>query len=259
MVVYTKFGHDEVKKVFIDVEPDIIPHGTNNKDFYKLDTPKREIKAKLYPNKEDFLDSFIVLSAQRNQPRKRVDLTISGFSLFAKDKPENIKLYLHMGLKDVGWDIQKLAIRYGIEHRLIVTGRVLNIQQVSEEKLNQIYNGTDVGLNTGIGEGWGLVNSEHASTGAPQVVPDHSACKELYHDCGILIPTSYTQINNDTLTESRIVTPEDVAQSLEKIYSDKDLYNELSEKSLKKFTDEKLSWKYIVKNYWIPLFKDTFK
>lgn len=259
MVVYTGFGQEEVKKVFINIEPDIIPHGVDSKTFYKINESKKDLKSKLYPNRDDFLDSFIVLNANRNQPRKRIDLTIKGFSLFAKNKPENVKLYLHMGLKDVGWDIQKLCIRYGIENRLVVTGRTLNIQQVSEEKLNHIYNATDVGLNTSIGEGWGLVNHEHAITGAPQVVPNHSSLVELYNDCGILIPTSSELTNSDTLTESKIVSPEDVAISLEKIYTNKSLYNELSEKSIKKFSDEKLTWNYITKNYWIPLLKDTFK
>lgn len=255
-VVYTNFAYKQSKEVYAG-DIDVIPHGVDNNIFFKIDKPKSEIKASLYPNREDFLDSFIVLNANRNQPRKRIDLTVEGFSLFAKDKPENVKIYLHMGLKDVGWDIIKLTEKFGVHSRLIVTGRNPIIQQVPEEKLNIIYNATDVGINTSIGEGWALVNHEHASTGAPQVVADHSSLRELYKDCGLLIPTSSHQTNAETLTKSYVVKPEDVAVRLEEIYVDRELYKDLSDKTIKKFSDENFTWKYIVDNYWKKIFKET--
>ena len=257
LVVYTNFGYRQVRKAYAGIEPDVIPHGVDLNTFFKINAPKSEIKAKMFPNKDDFLDSFIILNANRNQPRKRIDITVKGFQLFARNKPENVKLYLHMGLKDMGWDLVKLTERLKIHDRLIITSRTPMIQQVPEDKLNLIYNACDVGLNTSIGEGWGLVNHEHAVTGAPQIVADHSANSELYKDCGILIPPKFTQINAETLTTSKIITPENVAKALEKLYYNKELYGELSRKSQERFASKQFSWEYIVENYWKKLFREV--
>jgi len=256
--VYTKFGYTEVKRSVPDLEPVIIPHGVDKKSFYKLDLEKRDIKSRIYPNSEDFLDSFVVLNANRNQPRKRIDMTLLGFKYFAEDKPENVKLYCHMGVKDMGWDIFKLAIRLGLEKRLIVSNNSRNTQTVTLDRLNLIYNATEVGLNTSLGEGWSLTNMEHAVTGAVQVVPEHSALVELYKDCGIFIPIDRWEINSDVLTIGGLVDATAVADKLEMLYQNKELLEELSLKSLKKFASEEYSWDYIVKKYWLDVLKEAY-
>ena len=53
--------------------------------------------------------------------------------------------------------------------------------------LNTIYNCADVGVNTCKGEGWGLVNFEHAACRVAQVVPGHTSCKEIFEGYGRLI------------------------------------------------------------------------
>lgn len=256
--VYTKFGYNEVKRSRSDLEPVIIPHGVDKKSFYKLDLSKRDIKSRIYPNKEDFLDSFIVLNANRNQPRKRIDLTLLGFKYFAEGKPDNVKLYCHMGVKDMGWDIFKLAFRFGIEKRLIVSNSNQTVQSVTLDYLNLIYNATDVGLNTALGEGWSLTNMEHAVTGAPQIVPEHSALVELYKDCGVFIPVDRWEVNSDVLTIGGLVDAVAVADKLELLYQDTKLREKLSQKSLDKFTSEEYSWDYIVKNHWLEVFKEAY-
>lgn len=68
-------------------------------------------------------DLFIIGFVGRNQPRKRIDLLMHAFSLFAKDKPEHVRLYYHGALVDAGWDIEQLAVYFGIDNRLIITSR----------------------------------------------------------------------------------------------------------------------------------------
>lgn len=259
LVVYTKFGYDEIVKTVPEIIPEIIQHGVDSKSFYKLDVPKSELRKKLFSGeKEDLINSFMILNANRNQPRKRIDLTIEGFAKFSENKPKNVKLYLHMGIKDAGWDILKLAYRYGIDDRLIITSTESVVQQISETKLNAIYNSADVGINTSFGEGWGLVNHEHACTGAPQLVSDHSSLHELYEDCGILIPAKYPHRNTDSLTIGATSDTDDIAAALEKIYTDRTLFEELSRKSIDKFTSKVYSWEYIVQEKWLPLFEEVF-
>lgn len=251
-VTYTEWG----KNVVLKAEPllqdrlRIIPHGTDTKTFYKIN--KAEARATLF--KGAMKDDFIVLNANRNQPRKKLDTTLEAFSIFAKGK-DDVKLYMHCGIVDMHIDLAKLAIRYGIDNKLVLTNLQRGPQQVSEKHLNLIYNVCDVGINTGLGEGWGLTSVEHAATGAPQIVPDHSACHELFSDCGVLVPTTMPWVFDNILTVGQQVAARDVADALEKLYSDKALYNDLSKKSYDKFTSKKYQWKTISKT-WYNLIKE---
>lgn len=256
MVVYTNFAKEEVEKVYKSTSIDIVPHGVDLASFNKISGDKEAIKKLVYPGRDDLVDSFIVLNANRNQPRKRIDLTLEGFKLFSEGKPQNVKLYLHMGIKDIGYDIIDLAEKLNIDDRLIITSEERTVQSVSIQRLNYIYNATDVGLNTCKGEGWSLTNMEHAVTGAVQVVPDHSALTELYSDCGVLIPTSYPERNMDVLTVGRIVTAENVAKALQYVYDHKD--EDLGAKGQIKFSSPEFEWKNIVETYWNPIFKEFF-
>jgi len=249
-VVYTEFGKEVCKAVAPNINFEVIPHGTDTDTFFKINLSKEEIKKLLYPKLPEFYeDSFIVLNANRNQPRKKVDVTLEGFKLFVENKPENIKIHMHMGLKDAGIDIVKMARKLNIEQRLIVTNNSKTIQAVPLEKLNMIYNATDVGINTSWGEGWGLTSTEHAVVGVPQVVPNHSSCAELFADCGILIPIAYWNRSSETETLGGFVSPVGVAESLEKLYSNKELYNDLAKKSAEKFNKPEYSWIYVSKRF----------
>jgi glycosyltransferase involved in cell wall biosynthesis len=149
------------------------------------------------------------------------------------------------GVRDSGFDIEELTRRYKIESRVILTSKTEGIQQVPKERLNLIYNATDVGINTSLGEGFGLPGIEQSVTGAPQVVADHSALHDLYKDCGILIPTAYEWTLDNIMTVGKVVLPEDMAAGLELLYTNKDLYSKLSKASVTKFSNEKYSWKNI--------------
>ena len=259
--VYTQFGYDTVKEVYPDLDLTIIPHGIDTKTFYKFeDKTKVECKMGVYPPEKSFLESFIVLNANRNQPRKRNDIAFEGFAQFAQDKPKNVKYYHHAGIVDVGWDILRLSHKLGkkydmnLEERLIVTNTSKNTQSIPDDKLNILYNASDVGLNTSLGEGWGLVSMEHAMSGSVQVVPDHSSCRELFHDVGRLIPTSQELCFENTLTFGKLVTPEAVAAELQWVYDHPKEKAELEEAALAKFTSPEYSWQTIAKT-WHQIFR----
>lgn len=253
-VVYTKFGYNVCKAVRPNIDFKIIPHGTDTNTFFKIEATKENLKRSLYPDKPEFYDdSFILLNANRNQPRKKIDVTLEAFSLFAQGKPENVKVHMHMGLKDAGFDLVKMSRRFGMEDRLIITSTTQGVQTVPLKKLNLIYNATDVGINTSFGEGWGLTNTEHAVTGAPQIVPNHSACQELFSDCGILIPISYWNRNCDNQTLGGFVNAEDTASCIETAYQNRKT-SELGKLCMDKFTSQKFSWQYASKK-----FEDIFR
>jgi len=247
---------DEIK--FPPIE--IIPHGINTDIFYPMQDIKDRsgkilmsgrinAKRRVYPNQEEFINSFIVLNANRNQPRKRIDLTLKGFALFAKDKPNNVKLYLHMGTDDMGWNIVHLAERYGIDNRLIISSDAVIMPSVTDQRLNEIYNATDVGINTSVGEGWGLCSFEHAATRAAQIVPDHSSQPEIWGDAVEYLKIERWLTTEKVLTEGGLVSEDDIADKLQKFYDDPQYLEEMSQKAYDAVIKPEYTWKAIAQRF----------
>lgn len=262
VVVYTEFGKRVTQKARPDLDPIIIPHGAANTDsFYNIDASKEDIKLKAYNNERLAQDSFVVLNANRNQPRKRLDISLLGFALFAKDKPNSVMYHHHAGIKDAGWHLVDLVRRIerdleiDLEKRIILTNQEMQTQKVSMKELNLLYNAADVGINTSLGEGWGLIQTEHASLGKPQIVGNHSACSELFHDVGLLIDVDSVVRDPHHLTKRCFVSADHLAKHLNTLYKSEDTYNNLATLSKEKFSLPYYDWKEIGKK-WAELFKD---
>lgn len=261
LVAYTEYGRSEIagsaaelarRQEATPTRPfprlDVLPHGVDTDLFAPYDPAddaagRRRARVELFGADSELLDAFIVLNANRNQPRKRIDLTIEGFARFARDKPPDVRLYLHMGVEDAGWNIVSLAYRHGIQDRLILTAEERFLPAVPDEVLNRIFNACDVGINTSIGEGWGLVSFEHAATGAPQIVPGHGACRELWEGSALLL-------------DAPIPTVEGIAAALEALYRDSDLRHRLSSAAFANATRPDLAWDSIAER-WHQLFLST--
>jgi len=225
---------------------EVIPHGVETRTYFPLDEEigkdRSQAKRELFPDTEEYRNSFIVLNGNRNQSRKRIDLTMKGFALFAKGKPNTVKLYLHMGTKDLGWDIVELAKRLRIDDRLLLTSREPTLAWESEETLNLIYNACDVGINTSNGEGWGLVSFEHAATGACQIIPYHTGCGEIWQGAAELMQPTSTSTNISLMTEDQDLSPETVAESLERVYSDSHYRENLALKAIQHVRQPCYDW-----------------
>ena len=207
----------------------VLPHGVDNGRFYPTD--KKEAREQIgLP-----LDKFIVFNGNRNQPRKRIDLTIQAFAEFAVDKPDTM-LYLHMGAKDLGWDVMPLFHREmtkrGLDdkHRLILTSPNMNYMDAPPDTLlNTIYNACDVGLNTADGEGWGLVSFENASCRKPQVVPNHTACKDIWDGAAQLVDIATWIVDKDLGVERGLINVGHASKLLTELYNDKAIYDEVAD------------------------------
>ena len=129
-------------------------------------------------------DGILFLNANRNSQRKRLDLTIGGFTRLIARNPT--KPYYLLVLTNASpqsgafYDVQrvfieelklqKLDIQAHARKLLLIDSSPPNL--MSDEAINQIYNASDIGINTSDGEGFGLCQLEHMYTGAPQVVTD---------------------------------------------------------------------------------------
>ena len=271
LVLYTEFGRREIEAAAEQLRAgrpelpfpplSVLPHGVDTDLFYPLPevdgTPGRlAARRELFPGPDHFADDFIVLNANRNQPRKRIDTTIRGFARFAEGKPPGVRLYLHMGIEDCGWNVVSLVRRYGIEDRLILTALERFQPAVADPVLNRIFNACDVGINTSVGEGWGLVNLEHAATGAAQVVPRHSACAELWEGSAMLVEPAYSLTTEKILTDGWFVTPEGVALALETLYADPARRADLSRAARAVATRPDFQWSHVAER-WHQLFESV--
>lgn len=253
LVVYNEFGKSVVNKAAPDQPVEIIEHGVDTEVFKPLNLPRINLRKMLFPDAPELDNAFVFLNAGRNQPRKLLDLSMRAFAKFAQGKSD-VYLYMHCGFIDAYIDVFRYAEILGIENRLLMTSDQPGRVNVSIEHLNAIYNFCDVGLNSGLGEGFGLPNAEHASIGKPQIVPDHSALTDLYLDCGLLVPATIPTIIAPYTITTHAITVDDMVERMEMLYSDKKLYDKLSKASSKKFTSEQYSWKYITQQ-WVNLFE----
>ncbi|MGD2091244.1 MAG: glycosyltransferase family 4 protein [Candidatus Aminicenantes bacterium] len=261
-VTYTHYGKEMVLKAAdrhginrASLPPlEVIYHGIDTHTFYPLvsragvaDLPAstRKAREQLFPNRPGFQDAFIVLNSNRNQRSKRIDLTVEGFSLFARNKSPKVKLFLNMARIDTGPDVMAPVYSFAVQDRVMVSRPTLDHPSYTNQELNWLYNACDVGVNTSLGEGWGLVSFEHAAAGKPQVVPAHSACLDLWKDNGsLLIPEegpSYYPPNSCNTA----INPADLAAQLERLYQDKAYYHNKARSAYQYVTQKTFSWEHI--------------
>ena len=246
LATYTEFGAKELRIAGYTKHIDVVGHGTDFTKFFPMD------KAKCREELGVPQDVFVVFNGNRNQPRKRIDLTIKGFIKFAKDKPE-ARLWLHMGKKDMGWPIvslfKRVARDYGYDPtgKLILTSPSFSIENcLPVEQLNKVYNAVDIGINTCIGEGWGLVNTEHAATGVAQLVPDHTSLKEIFYGVDRMAIESWEVDCNYGLDRGQ-PSPTEMASILNGYYYDRNALEKAGDWCWERMHEEQFTWPFVQK------------
>ncbi len=238
--VYARRLHQLLKKQNYNV----IPHGTDLSAFHQLD--RNECRKK-YDIKENM---FLVGNVNRNQPRKRLDLTIRAFAQFAKDKSDAY-LLLHSVRNDSGgWDLRQLASYYGIEDRIISSHKFFQDKTATIEELNEIYNTLDVQLNTGGGEGWGLPTFEGAASHIPQVVPDWSSTKEIWTGHAELIKVAGVLHNTSSINLMHcVIDCDDLCRILNEMYEDKEHRKRVGEACYQVTQRQEYRWENVGKQF----------
>lgn len=253
LIIYTEFGAQEFLNAGYEKEIAVIPHGITAGQFFPLD--RRECRRRLGLSEDD----FVVFNGNRNQARKRIDVTIDAFAQFAVDRPDT-KLYLHMGLKDQGWDVMSLfgqeMRKRGLDPngRIVMTSQNPNPPNVSVEMLNIIYGCADVGVNTCKGEGHGLVNHEHGACRRAQIVPAHTSLKEIYDGAALLIDSKFTDVDVNYSRRMPVPSAEHLAQLLAELYEDKTYRDHVADACYERATDPMYQWDNIA-----PQFAEVFE
>ena len=82
-VVYTEFGQscvlDACKNLNTTIRTRIITHGVSKETFFKIPKDKKSLKKLIYSDKDEFIDSFIVLSANQSLVRLHSNMDVKNF------------------------------------------------------------------------------------------------------------------------------------------------------------------------------------
>ncbi len=238
IVTYSEFGKAESYKAYKDLKEGVttIPHGVNFSDYRIL--PENEVKEFKKKYFGDNSEKFIFTNLNRNQQRKDIPRTIQAFKEFQKQVP-NSMLYLHMAMKDQGWDLTEVCNAFGLK----ITSDVIFPENFGPNQgypraiVNMLYNCSDCVISTTLGEGWGLSWSEAMATKTPIIMPRNTALEEaISEDMGYLVNSGtnsrlFTELPHDNDVIKQLVAVYDIVKAMLATYNSPDDVKDKTEKA----------------------------
>jgi len=261
IILFTNFAKAELNLYNYSKKIHILNHGINKNSFFSINKLKaRHLlrNAKLnYNGQFDWAidlndDEFIIFNGNRNQPRKRIDITIKAYCEFLKNNnfPKAKLIFNSINDSEHGWNYKELihTVFYHL-NKIENYGQFFHFltfpQSREDAQLNILYNACDVGINTGDSEGFGLVCFEQASVGVPQIIGNYGGLGDLFDDtCSYLIQSNGYIHHDNTLDgvggRGWTLSYKDVSMGIEYYYKNKSIRNQHGKNSIKKF--EKYNW-----------------
>jgi glycosyltransferase involved in cell wall biosynthesis len=245
VVFWTKFAEVEAKEGGLIKPSDVVPLGVDASFYTTGDRDEARVRLGI---PREFVDKmFIVGNVNRNQIRKRMDLTVRYFAEWVRGhKISDAYLFLHVApTGDDGYDVEGLARYYGVWERML-----LRVPQVfygePETVMRDTYRSMDLMLTTTQGEGFGLTTFEAMACGVPVVAPDWSALGELLKNSAWLVPCTSTSVSTVGGAVIGGVPDEELTiQGLNTLYNDRELLREHSLKGLKVVRRPEYDWKNV--------------
>jgi glycosyltransferase involved in cell wall biosynthesis len=250
IICFTDYWMQCIKGQGLTKPCDFLQHGFDKMRNYPL--PMR--LARLHFGLKQ--DDFIVINANRNQNRKRLELTMFAWANFvSRHLGENVKLLIATHPTNGSWNLLEIyehelrmrgiKMEDGMKHIILID----NPQQLTDEDMNILYNTADVGLNTTMGAGFELTNFEHGGIGRPQIAPYiggirdflDSSCAKVIEPCISIVSENNT---DGCPGKAHLIHPDDVVDALEQYYADEELRKEHGKKCRER----------ILKNYqWLEI------
>lgn len=212
IIAFTPYWADIARKMGIKESIPIytFPHGFDTNLYYPIPKSLCRMYLKMQAN------NFMVLNLNRNQPRKRWDLTIIAWAEFVEmhyqvnvlqKKIDGIAVNEHtsrpiklvVGTQMDGyWDLMDVLeneVKFRdvpFEYAKNTIHPVSSPQQLSDRDINILYNACDIGTSATGGEGYGLCQFEGIGVGQPQVASYIGGLKEfLEEDYSVIIKPSF--------------------------------------------------------------------
>lgn len=179
------------------------------------------------------IDCFLGFVGQNFGVKKRIELLIEAFSIFAKGKSD-VHLHLHtLPVHNQGINLFEIIDYFDIRDKITFSYGNIRSSGWSESCLNILYNTFDIYATASSGGGFELPNFESATLGVPQVAPNFIPFNELYPDGdrGLLCKTTRQMTQAGEFRA--LADVEDLAQKMEMLYNDKGLRKKLGDSCAK--------------------------
>ena len=229
-------------------------HGVDCKTFTPpiSDVQKHNLKKQLFdvPSAEN---AIFILNANRYNERKDISSSIYAFEKALPLFKHPCYLVLHTPnlAAEKRIDLEKIIDNSSAKQKILLNP--LGENYVDDAKLADLYRACDIGINSSYGEGWGMISFEHAACGAAQIVPDHSACGELWKDNGVVVPSIHSV---QLTTNPFLMYAVDVslfADQLVKLVNDSVYLKTASQSCLDHSRKDAFNWEKIAKNWYETL------
>lgn len=261
-VAYCEYGKELSKKVYPDCpELRVIPHGVNTRDYYPRD--EKEVAEFRRNYFGPCGENFVFTNLNRNQQRKDIPRTILAFKEFRKQVPNAI-LYLHMAMKDQGWDLPNVCSAYGLDisNDVIFPENFGPNQGYPREIVNMVYNISDCVVSSCLGEGFGLSWIEAMAARTPIIMPDNTAFTEfITEDRGYLVKSG-TEVSLRTVLghDNEIIRPlvdvEDMVKTMLHVYNNYDEAKKRAENAYQ-WVHTNMDWQDHIVPQWVNIFDEA--
>lgn len=266
-IFWTRFALDQARFGGFKKPGAVVGLGVDLQQWYPEN--REEARRFLFGDSPDYTalkDAFIVLNVNRNQPRKRLDLTIRYFAKWIKglsaDTPDEAVrnapiqvhdafLYLHVAPTgdENGYDCDQLASYYGVQHKLVMADLGM-WKGVTDETLRKIYAASNIVASTSQGEGWGLTTIEAMACGRTCIFGDWSALGEWASPAGYVVPCSSVIATAPRINTLGGVPDEgEFIEGLDRLYNSPSLREEHEALGLALVNQSKYRWRLIGESF----------
>lgn len=139
-----------------------------------------------------------VLNANRHDLRKSPELTLRAFAEVVAAAPATT-LLLHGAPQRPGLDLRRERDRLGLRGHVVFTEDELP-RPWTDAQLAALYQCCEIGVNSALGEGFGLIAFEHAQHGGAQVLPAHAGLRALWGEAPAWVPVAGEVVLDDVFT-----------------------------------------------------------
>jgi D-inositol-3-phosphate glycosyltransferase len=215
-IFWTRFALNEARAGGYQGLAEVIPLGVDTDIYHPMDKYEARLRRGL---PREFDETFVVGNVNRNQPRKRWDLTVKYFAEWVKSYDvRDALLYMHSApTGDDACDVVQLARYYGVVDRLAhIEPQIW--YGVSEEQMCDTYNCFDVLISTTQGEGMGLPALEAMACGVPCILPNWSAYGDWARDAALLVACSSTAVGMNNNVIGGVPDEADFIRALDAMY-----------------------------------------